>query len=65
MKLFLFVIFNLIDFNLILSKNLKSSDIFKGGDSKKNLNSRKYTKPINAKNDYSLKDQKDLEEQYD
>ena len=65
MKLFLFVIFNLIDFNLILSKNLKSSDIFKEGDSKKFLNSKKYTKPINTKNDSSLKDQKDLEEQYD
>jgi len=45
MKLILFVIFIIIDFNLILSKNLKSSDIFKRGKSKKNLKSKNRIKP--------------------
>ena len=46
MKLILFEIFNIIDFKLILSKNLKPSDIFKGGNSEKNFNSKNKTQPV-------------------
>ena len=53
MKLILFEIFLIIDFNLILPKYLNSSDIFKGGKSRKNLNSKNKTEPINTKNDSS------------
>ena len=65
MKLILFVIQNIIDLNLISTKYLKFSDIFKGGNFKKNFNSNNRTKTIISINDYSLKDQKDLEEQND
>ena len=61
MKLILFLIFSIIDFNLILSTNLKHSDIFKGSNSEKNFNPNNKTKPINSTNNYSLKDQEDLE----
>jgi len=62
MKLILFVIFIIIEFNLILSKNLRSSDIFKRSKSKKNLNSKKKTKKTNETNDSNKKSQKNLEE---
>ena len=65
MKLIIFSILNIIDLNLISTKYLKFSDIFKGGNFKKNFNSNNRTKTINSINDYSLKDQKDLEEQND
>ena len=57
MKLILFVIFIIIEFNLILSKNLKLSDIFKGGKSKENLNLKNNTKSINTKNGSSITNQ--------
>ena len=65
MKLILFVILNIINFNLISTKYLKLSDIFKGGNFEKNFNSKNRTKTINSTYDYSLKNQKDLEEQND
>ena len=61
MKLILLVIFSIIEFNLILSTNLKLSDIFKGSYSEKNFNPNNKTNPINSTNNYSLKDQEDLE----
>jgi len=68
MKLILFIIFIIIEFNLILSKNIKHSDIFKGGKSKKNLKSKNKikpkpkSKPIIKKDESSLKNKKILEE---
>ena len=62
MKLFVFLIFYIIELKLILSKNLKPSDIFKGGNSGKNFNSKNKTKSINSTNDCNHKDQEDYEE---
>ena len=62
MKLIVFVIFNIIDMNLILSKNLKLPDIFKGGNYEKNFNPKNITIPINSTNDCSLKDQENFKE---
>ena len=65
MKLILFAIFNIIALSSISSRNLRPSDIFKGNNYGKNFNHVNKTKPINSKNDYILKDQKDLEKSYD
>ena len=63
MKLNLLLIFSIIDLNLIISKNLKSSDIFKGRNSEKNFNTKNKNNPINSTNDNSLKDPDDFPEQ--
>ena len=58
MKLILIAIFNIIIFNFISSKNLKTSDIFKGGE--KNFNPKnKYfpihcPQPLRDKNDFKV-----------
>ena len=57
MKLILFIIFSIIDFNLISYKYLKPSDIFKGRNSDKNFNPKNKNNTINSTNYYNPKDQ--------
>ena len=54
--------FSIMNLNLILSYNLKSSDIFKGRNSEKYFNPKNKNKPSNLTNDYSLKDPDDFRE---
>ena len=60
MKLIPFIIFNIIAINSNLSINIKPSDIFKRGNSEKNISSKNKTNLIISNNDYHLKDKKDL-----